>query len=193
MALKKRALFSALCCLGSFDATEMNQLLVVSRLMAATSTRTQPISGTRCAPPGGRWTKGSKRQGLEVLHGGSEKELVTCTRKPSQPHALKAVVNLQVGKAHLDAFALVARLEEGLCPHQPACHVAGILMNITGNLPRRTIRTTPHLEGTDIAIVLGCEIAKRFAFVHLAGGVQHLAVRADVKAPPAVPAKVAAR
>ena len=46
----------------------------------------------------------------------------------------------------------------------------------------RTIRTTPHLEGTDIAIVLGCEIAKRFAFVHLAGGVQHLTVRADVKA-----------
>ena len=31
-----------------------------------------------------------------------------------------------MGKAHLDAFALVARLEEGLCPHQPACHVAGI-------------------------------------------------------------------
>ena len=33
MALKKRALCSALCCLGSFDATEMSQLLVVSRLM----------------------------------------------------------------------------------------------------------------------------------------------------------------
>jgi hypothetical protein len=33
MALKKRALCSALCCLGSFDATEMSRLLVVSRLM----------------------------------------------------------------------------------------------------------------------------------------------------------------
>ena len=129
----------------------MSRPLVVS-LSSATSTRTQPISGKRCAPPGGWWTKGSKRQGLEVLHGGSEKELVACTRKPSQPHAFKAVVNLQVGKAHLDAFALVARLEEGFCPHQPACHVAGIFMNITGNLSRRTIRTAQHLEGTHIAL-----------------------------------------
>ncbi len=83
-----------------------------------------------------------------------------------------------MGKAHLDAFALVARLEECLCPHQSACHVAGIFMNITGNLSRRALRATLHLEGTDIAIELGCEIAKRFAFVHLAGGVQHLTVGA---------------
>jgi hypothetical protein len=88
MALKKRALWSALCCLGSFDAAEMSQLLVVSRLMGGDFERTQPISGKRCAPPGGWWTKGSKRQGLEVLHGGSEKELVACTRKPSQPHGV---------------------------------------------------------------------------------------------------------
>jgi hypothetical protein len=27
------------------------------------------------------------------------------------------VVNLQVGKAHLDAFTLVARPEECFCPH----------------------------------------------------------------------------
>jgi hypothetical protein len=33
MALKKGALCSALCCLGSFDAAEMSRLLVVSRLM----------------------------------------------------------------------------------------------------------------------------------------------------------------
>jgi hypothetical protein len=35
MALKKRALWSALCCLGSFDAAEMSRLLVVSRLMGS--------------------------------------------------------------------------------------------------------------------------------------------------------------
>jgi hypothetical protein len=33
MALKKRALCSALCCLRSFDAAEMSRLLVVSPLM----------------------------------------------------------------------------------------------------------------------------------------------------------------
>ncbi len=103
------------------------------------------------------------------------------------------MMNLQVGEAHLDAFALVARLEERLCPHQPACHVAGIFMNITRNLSRRAFRTTLLLQGTDIAIVLGCEIAQRFAFVHLAGGVQHLTIRADINTAPPIPAKVAAR
>ena len=79
------------------------------------------------------WREDSERQGFEVLHGGGEEELVARAGKTAQPHALEAVVNLQMGKAHLDAFALVARLEEGLCPHQPACHVAGIFMNIAGN------------------------------------------------------------
>jgi len=102
-------------------------------------------------------------------------------------------VNLQVGKAHLDAFALVARLEEGLCPHQPACHVAGIFMNIAGNLTRRAIGTALHLKCTDFAVELGCAIAKRLAVVHGAGGVQHLAAWADVNTSPPVPAKVSAR
>jgi len=67
------------------------------------------MSGGRWAPPCGWWPEDSERQGLEVLHGGGEKELVACTRKASQPHALEAVVNLQVGKAHLDAFAQIAQ------------------------------------------------------------------------------------
>ena len=62
-------------------------------------------------------------------------ELVACAGKTAQPHAFKAVVNLPMGKAHLDALALVARLEKGLRPHQPARHVAGMLMKITGDFP----------------------------------------------------------
>jgi hypothetical protein len=92
------------------------------------------MSGKRCTPSGGWRPEGSERECLKVLHGGGEKELITGAGKTSQPHAFEAVVNLQVGKAHLDAFALVARLEERLCPHQPARHVAGIFMNIAGNL-----------------------------------------------------------
>ena len=65
--------------------------------------------------------------------------------KTSQPHTLETVMNLQVGKAHLYALALVARLEERLCPHQPTRYVAGVFMNITGNLSRRAFRTTLHL------------------------------------------------
>jgi hypothetical protein len=35
-------------------------------------------------------------------------ELVACAGKTAEAHSFKAMVNLQVGKAHLDAFALVA-------------------------------------------------------------------------------------
>src|SRR5271168_2199728 len=151
------------------------------------------MSGRRCAPCGGWWSEDTECHGFEVLHGGGEKELIARAGKTAQPHTLEAVVDLQVGKAHLDAFALVARLEECPCPHQPACHVAGIFMNIAGNLSRRAFRTTLHLEGTDIAIVLGCEIAQRFAFMHRAAGMQHLTVRADINTSSPVPPKVAAR
>src|SRR5271154_4058631 len=147
------------------------------------------MSGRRCAPCGGWWSEDTECHGFEVLHGGGEKELIARAGKTSQPHALEAVVNLQVGKAHLDAFALVARLEECLCPHQPACYVAGIFMNIAGNLSRRAIGTALHLECTDFAVELGGAIAKRVAVVHGAGGVQHLTVRADINISPPVPAK----
>jgi hypothetical protein len=103
------------------------------------------------------------------------------------------VVNLQVGKAHLDAFALVARHAICLCPHQPARDVTGIFMNIAWHLSRRPFGTALHLEGTDFAVELGSAIAKLVAFMHGAAGVQHLAVWADVDALPTIPAEVAAR
>ena len=54
-----------------------------------------------------RWTDGSERQGLEVLYNGGEMEFVARTGKPSEPHAFKAVVNLEVCKTHLDALTFV--------------------------------------------------------------------------------------
>ena len=66
-------------------------------------------------------------------------EFVARAGKTSEPHAFEAMMDLQVGEAHLDAFAFVARLEECLCPHQPACQVTGIFMKIAGNLARRAL------------------------------------------------------
>jgi hypothetical protein len=43
----------------------------------------------------------------------------------SEPHAFKAVVNLKMGKAHLDALPFIPRLMEVLCPHEPSRHIAG--------------------------------------------------------------------
>ena len=58
----------------------------------------------------------SEHKRFQVLHDGDEMELVACAGKTAEPHAFKAAMNLQMGKAHLDALALVARLEKGLCP-----------------------------------------------------------------------------
>ncbi len=63
-------------------------------------------------------------------------ELIARTGKTSESHAFKAMVTLEMGEAHLDALALVARPEEALCPHQPARRVAGFLMNVARNLSR---------------------------------------------------------
>ena len=92
-------------------------------------------------------------------------ELIACPGETTEPHAFKAVMNLQVSKAHLDALALVARLEKGLRPHQPACHITGILVNIAGDLSCRHIWTALHLERTTIAVELGGAIPKHAALV----------------------------
>jgi hypothetical protein len=144
--------------------------------MAATSTPTDWRKGKRPQASdrrrrSGRWFEDSEREGFEVLHDGGEMEFVACAGKPAQPHALEAVVNLQMGKAHFDAFALVARLEERLCSHQSARHVAGIFMNIAGCLSYRAIGTALHFERTNLAIEFRGTIAKRVAVVHGAGGV----------------------
>src|SRR4051812_23770116 len=118
-------------------------------------------------------------------------ELVACAGKTPEPHALKAVMNLQVGKAHLDALALVARLEEGLRLHEASRQVAGILVDVTGDLSCGHVGTALHLERADIAIELGSAIAQRVAVVNGSGGVQHLVARTDVDASSLVPAKVA--
>ena len=44
---------------------------------------------------------------LEILHDGREVELVARAGEPSQTHALKAMVNLQVREAHLYFLALI--------------------------------------------------------------------------------------
>src|SRR5438552_9121224 len=56
-----------------------------------------------------RWLRETVRQGLEVLDDGGEVELVASTAEATQAHALEAMLNLQVGKAHLHFLALIAR------------------------------------------------------------------------------------
>ena len=71
------------------------------------------------------------REGLEVLRGGDEMAFVSCTGDAPQAHALEAMVGLEVGKAHLDLLALIARFVELRGSHQGASVVAGILIKVT--------------------------------------------------------------
>ena len=73
-----------------------------------------------------------------------------------------------------------------------AVGIAGIFMDIAGELSRRRVGRALHLERTDIAVELGGAITKHAAFVQGPRGMQHLVIWADVNAPSLVPAKVPA-
>ena len=57
------------------------------------------ISGNRRARERDGWTKGSKRQGLQVLYDGREKKFVAGTGQSAEPHAFETMVGLEVSKA----------------------------------------------------------------------------------------------
>jgi hypothetical protein len=54
-----------------------------------------------------RVARGHGAPGFEVLCDCGEMEFVTCTGKSSEPHAFKAVMNLEVSKTHLDALSFI--------------------------------------------------------------------------------------
>ena len=120
-------------------------------------------------------------------------KLVAGAGKPSEPHSLEAMVDFEMRKTHLNALALVTRLEETLGSHQSACQIACVLVDVTRNLPRRGVGATLHFERADIAVELGSAIAKCVAIMHGTCRVERLIVRADIDASALIPAKVAAR
>jgi len=128
------------------------------------------VSGNRRARERDEWTKGSKRQGLQVLYDGREKKFVAGTGQPAEPHAFETMVGLEVSKAHLDALAFIPRLKEALCPHESSRPIAGVFVNVTGYLSSSHIRAASCFECTDIAVEFGGAIAEHVAVVHGAGG-----------------------
>ena len=86
------------------------------------------VSGNRRARERDEWTKGSKRQGLQVLYDGREKKFVAGPREPAEPDAFEAMVGLEVSKAHLDALAFIPRLTEALCPHESSQPYSGSIV-----------------------------------------------------------------
>ena len=130
------------------------------------------------------------RERLEVLHDGGEMELVACAGKPSEAHPVEAVMGLQVREAHLDALSFIARLDEGLGAHEPARHIPGVFVKITGDFSRQVVRAALRFEWTDVAVELGGAVKQCPAVVHGAAGAQKLAVGADINITPFLPKEV---
>jgi hypothetical protein len=87
------------------------------------------------------------RERLEVLHDRSEVELVACAGEAPQPHALEAMVGLQVRKSHLDPLALVTRFADLWLAHQCTRCIARILMHVSNGIIIRVsgVRVPPPL------------------------------------------------
>src|SRR5262245_3715669 len=81
------------------------------------------------------------RECFEVLHDCGEVELVTGSRDASQPHALEAMMRLEVREPHLNLLALIARFVELRCTHECAGEIASILVDVSRDLPKEHPRT----------------------------------------------------
>jgi hypothetical protein len=63
-------------------------------------------------------------------------ELVARTGKPPKPHALEAMVSLEMREPHLNALSLVSRSGKCLCLHLSPSDMAGVLMEVARDLAR---------------------------------------------------------
>src|ERR1700730_1826557 len=89
-------------------------------------------------------------------------------------------MGLQVRKAHLDFLALVARFDEAGRPHQRACLVAGIFMDVTGDFPEGHVRSALRLDWARAAVTGAREVKDRSAVMDPARGGKQFACGADV-------------
>ena len=85
-------------------------------------------------------------EGLQILHDSGEVEFVARAREAAQAHALEAMVGLQVGKAHLDLLALVARFIELGRTDEGTSVIAGIFVEVARDLARRRVWTASWFE-----------------------------------------------
>jgi hypothetical protein len=71
--------------------------------------------------------------------------------------------------------------------------IAGIFVNVTGDLSGSHIRTASHLQRTSTAVEFGGAVAEHVAVVHGTSGVQHFVIWTNEDAASSIPAKVTAR
>ena len=112
----------------SSDASDWRGIEIGESLGGGSGLIVPWVSGNRRARGRDGWTKGSKRQGLQVLYDGREKKFVAGAGEPAEPHAFETMVGLEVSEAHLDALAFIPRLTEALCPHESSQPYSGSIV-----------------------------------------------------------------
>ena len=80
------------------------------------------------------------RKCLEVLHDCGKVELVARPREASQPHALEAMMGLEVREPHFDFLPLIPRLLVLWRAIERTGVVARLLVDVTCDLPERCAR-----------------------------------------------------
>ena len=90
----------------------------------------------------GWWTPEVVCERLEILGDGRKMELVARACEPPQPHALEAMVDLEVRKPHLHFLARIARLFKLRGSLEGAGMIACFFVDIARNLPERCTRAS---------------------------------------------------
>jgi hypothetical protein len=91
---------------------------------------------------------------LEVLGDGRKMELVARASEPPLPHAVEAMVDLEVRKPHLHFLARIARLFKLRGSLEGTGMIACFFVDIARNLPERCARAS-LLEFANAAV---CEL-----------------------------------
>src|SRR5262245_45961578 len=128
----------------------------------------------------GQRTPDAAGKGLEVLNNRCEMKFIAHTRQAPKPHALEAVMGLQVREAHLDLLAFVARLLELRRVDKCASHITGILVDVPAQPSERHVRCALGLQRAGSTIARDGDVHNRPISMNLAGSRQQFARRAGV-------------
>src|SRR5262245_33760130 len=128
----------------------------------------------------GRRTPDAVGQRLEVLDNCCEVKLVAHARQAPEPHALEAVMGLQMREAHLDLLAFVTRLLELRRVDKCASHITGILVDVPAQPSEPHVRCALRLEWASSTIARAGDVHDRSIAMNLAGSRQQFARRTGV-------------
>src|SRR5258705_905983 len=117
-----------------------------SEWVTSRTPRRKPTPTHRTLLP--RWaaTPDAVGKRLEVLHNRCEMKLVARARQAPEPHALEAVMGLQVREAHLGLRAFVARPLELRRVDKCASYITGIFVDVPAQPSERHVRCALRLQ-----------------------------------------------